>query len=897
VSDLSDRLQLALADRYRIERELGRGGMAIVYHAQDLKHGRPVAMKVLRPELAAALGHERFLQEIKIAANLHHPHILPLYDSGEGGGLLYYVMPLAEGESLRKRLEREKQLAIDEALQVAREVADALSYAHRHGVIHRDIKPENILLESGHAVVADFGIARAIDVAGGERLTETGIALGTPTYMSPEQAGGEKDLDGRSDLYSLGCVLHEMLAGQPPFTGPTVESLVQQHLSAPPPSVTAIRPSVPGWVTAALERCLAKTPADRFNPVAQFGEAISPGAAVTATGAQSPRRTRERRWLVLGAVAAALIITIAVVLDRGTTGAIAISTSNMRPVTSEPGLEYQPAISPDGQEVAYVSGSIRNLRLALRSTGEVGGGLRLGEEVEGSHWLPRWTPDSSAVAFMACVGGFAGSAGFGEPCDWKVVGKLGGSARSAGFPWSGSRWAWSRDGKRVAFAVGDSIFAYSVEDRETELLGLHPTNMANHSLAWSPDGRLIAYASDNEWWRRTVNVRNASVWILDAGGGEPVPVTDHDHMSLSPQWLPDSRHLLFVSNRDGARGVYVIEVGPEGPRGRPRMIPGVLDPHSISVSADGRRLAYARFPAQQNVWSIPISDSGVVSIDDAVPVTTLNQVVESHDISPDGEWIVFNSNIHGDMDLYRQRLDGGSQHLVADIPGNEFAPRWSPDGTEVVFYGGTGSVRQVFVVPVEGGTPEQLSALGGNELNPVLGPVWSPDGLAIAYQSTGPAALGRDGEGRTPASRIWIVSRSVPGGPWSAPVPLANLKNCLFPDWHPDGSSLACWHLPDGLVRVSRSGDVRQRYDLGGIWATVSPHFSPDGERIYFIAADEAGSKWVWWVPADHGEAVKVVALDSAEVPMITALTVGPQHLYLTIGKYESNIWVMDLEW
>jgi TolB-like protein/tetratricopeptide (TPR) repeat protein len=321
MSDVLARLQSALADRYTLERELGHGGMATVYLAEDLKHHRQVALKVLRPELAAALGPERFLREIEIAAQLHHPHVLPLYDSGEANGLLYYVMPYVEGESLRDRLEREKQLAIDDALHIAREVADALSYAHSHGVIHRDIKPENILLESGHAVVADFGIARAIDVAGGARLTETGLAIGTPAYMSPEQAGGEKELDGRSDLYSLGCVLHEMLAGQPPFTGPTVESLVHQHLSAEPPSVTAVRPSVPSWVAAALERSLAKTPADRFNPVALFGEAISPRMSTTgepgaSTSEAKPRPVWRRRGL-LGA-AAVIVLVAAVLIGRRT---------------------------------------------------------------------------------------------------------------------------------------------------------------------------------------------------------------------------------------------------------------------------------------------------------------------------------------------------------------------------------------------------------------------------------------------------------------------------------------------------------------------------------------------------------------------------------------------------
>ena len=252
--------------------------MATVYLAHDLKHDRKVAVKVLRPELVHALGPERFLREIATTANLHHPHILPLYDSGRrrtSGALLYYVMPFVEGESLRDRLKREKQLPLDDALRIAREVADALSYAHGHGVIHRDIKPENILLESGHALVADFGIARAVSTAGADRLTDTGLALGTPAYMSPEQAAGDRDVDGRSDLYSLGCVLYEMLAGQPPFSGPTVQSIARQHLTATPPPITQLRPAVPGVVAAALERALAKNPADRFNPVGQFAEALS----------------------------------------------------------------------------------------------------------------------------------------------------------------------------------------------------------------------------------------------------------------------------------------------------------------------------------------------------------------------------------------------------------------------------------------------------------------------------------------------------------------------------------------------------------------------------------------------------------------------------------------------
>ncbi len=291
MTEIISRLSTALADRYKIEREIGAGGMATVYLAEDLKLHRKVALKVLRPELAAALGPERFLREIEIAAKLHHPHILALHDSGEVDGFLYYVMPYVEGESLRDRLNREKQLPVEDALQIAREVADALGSAHRHDVIHRDIKPENILLEEGHAVVADFGIARAIHAAGGEQLTETGLAVGTPAYMSPEQAMGSKELDGRSDLYSLGCVLYEMLAGQPPFTGATVESIVHQQIAVEPRPVTELRPAVPAEVVAALSRVLSKAPADRFSPAAQFAEALAKreSAAVVATPMPSDR--------------------------------------------------------------------------------------------------------------------------------------------------------------------------------------------------------------------------------------------------------------------------------------------------------------------------------------------------------------------------------------------------------------------------------------------------------------------------------------------------------------------------------------------------------------------------------------------------------------------------------
>jgi tRNA A-37 threonylcarbamoyl transferase component Bud32/pimeloyl-ACP methyl ester carboxylesterase len=301
-----DRLKDALADRYRIDRRLGAGGMATVYLAEDLKHDRRVAIKVLRPELAAVLGAERFLQEIKTTASLQHPHILPLFDSGEADGFLYYVMPYVSGETLRNKLNSDEQLSVDEALAIARAAASALDYAHRQGVVHRDVKPENILLHEGEATVADFGIAMAVNRAGGDRLTATGVSLGTPSYMSPEQAAGDREITPATDVYSLATVLYEMLAGQPPFTADTVQAVLTRVVMEPPPAIRSLRPSVPEQVDAALTRALAKDPSDRFDTAAEFAEA----AAATSVGVSPTSQASSWRKRVLIAVATGVALVI-----------------------------------------------------------------------------------------------------------------------------------------------------------------------------------------------------------------------------------------------------------------------------------------------------------------------------------------------------------------------------------------------------------------------------------------------------------------------------------------------------------------------------------------------------------------------------------------------------------
>ena len=356
MNESTARLSAAIEGRYRIERELGAGGMATVYLAQDLKHDRKVALKVLKPELAAVLGAERFVAEIKTTAALQHPHILPLFDSGSTDGFLYYVMPYIDGETLREKLDRETQLGVDEAVRIAREVADALDYAHRHGVIHRDIKPENILLHDGRPIVADFGIALAVSAAAGGRLTETGLSLGTPHYMSPEQATAARDITGRSDIYSLASVLFEMLTGDPPHVGSSAQQIVMKIIADTPRPVNELRKSVPPHVAAALARALEKVPADRFATAADFSAALEGRLQLPVPDIRPNALGRQRNWkrVAIVALAAVVGLTASTVWLLARSGANAgdpqrvefayraNTASTDRPVVS---------ISPDGRRI------------------------------------------------------------------------------------------------------------------------------------------------------------------------------------------------------------------------------------------------------------------------------------------------------------------------------------------------------------------------------------------------------------------------------------------------------------------------------------------------------------------------------------------------------------------
>jgi Tol biopolymer transport system component/tRNA A-37 threonylcarbamoyl transferase component Bud32 len=875
MTDSASDLTAVLGGRYRVERELGAGGMATVYLADDVRHGRRVAIKVVRPELAAALGAERFLREITTTASLRHPHIVPLYDSGagDGGGTLYYIMPFVEGESLRDRLRREKQLPVPDALRIAGEVADALSYAHGRGVIHRDIKPENILLESGHAVVADFGIAQAIDAAGGERLTETGVAIGTPAYMSPEQVAGEKNLDARSDVYALGCVLYEMLAGQPPFTGPTAESVIHQHMLAAPPAVTQLRPAVSPTVASALQRAMSKAPADRFPSVAQFAEALARGSSELDRLAQMPAAaTRRRLPMVAGALGLVMIAAVAgVLLTRRAPSPIRLG--RRAPVTVDPGLELDPALSPDGKLVAY-SGA--NGVLTVRQV-EGGAPVQVVRAQDARGRWPVFLPDGQRLVFVS-------------PRGIEVVSALGGVPRLLVAGTQLARGVTvAPDGRSFAFLSHDSLFAQPLDGGPARLLA---QTYEAHSPAWSPDGRWIAYVQGNRQYINVIDLGNlaySSIWLAPAIGGTPHRVTDERSAHASPAWA-SAQSLLFVSDQDGGRDAYEISLKNDGsPRAAPVRITTGLGPYAIGVSRDGRRIAYAPLTETSNVWSVAVPATGSVSVSTAVPETQGNQLIENAGVSADGKWLGYSGDRNGTSQIYVVRLGvkgAETQQVTSDSAGSYWVA-WSPDAKEIAFHRFHGERRRIFVSPIEGGAAVPVT--DGSEDD--RSPEWSPDGhqlLLLANWGTKPA--------------VRVTTRTA-DGQWSKPrtIPIVIGGDTIasgLSDWSPDGRFIACGCGEGGIVIAPVDGGPARR--LAASFSTAGwafPQWSADGRTVYYVSEDSGRVVAVVGVPVNGGPERAVVRFDDPTRPWHRyGFRVRAGRIFFTLGSRESDVWVADIE-
>jgi serine/threonine-protein kinase len=851
------RLTAAVADRYRLERELGAGGMATVYLAHDIRHDRKVALKVLRPELAAILGPERFLNEIRITAHLDHPHILTLIDSGAAHGFLYYVLPFVRGESLRDQLKRERQLGIDQALAITRQVASAVDYAHRQGVIHRDIKPENILLQEGEAMLADFGIALAVKEAAGRRLTATGISLGTPEYMSPEQAMGDRQPDVRSDVYSLGAVVYEMLVGEPPA----------KRLTERPPPIRTVRETVPEGVDHAVARALARTPADRFASAGDFAAALHQGlevrAPVVPTGGWRPG------WRVLsGALAVA---TLAFVVWRVWLAPAPVPTvGRSEQLTAEPGLEIQPAISPDGRFVAYSAGTATRMRIFVRP---VGGGrtIPLTDDSTAVQIQPRWSPDGTSVLFLARGGASVAPAFGGTP---RAIAPRAGSA------------AWSPDGKAIAIVHRDSLLVISPAGGNERYVGPG----GGHSCVWSPDGRWIACVRGgfntvtvNPGSHTFGNLAPSDIVLLSSAGGVPVPLVEQRTFNQSPVWSPDGRQLLFVSSRDGPRDVYALTIGSSGrARGEPRRLTTGLGAISISLSADGERLAYAVYSARSNIWSLPIPAGDAVTADAAAPVTTENQVIESMRVSRDGRWLLYDSDLRGNADVYRIPVGGGAVEQLTSGPADEFAPDLSPDGRAVAYHSWRTGTRDIEVKPLDGGPIEYVTATPAHESYPV----WSPDGRAIVFcDQRIPYAL--------------FVTRREGNGRWSAP---SRLVEGIGHDWSPDGLSIAFAGGPDiytgPVMVVPAAGGEGRRLVVPALGALPAAQvvWSPDGRMVYYKAHDAEGHATLWGVAATGGAPRLLVRFEDPERQSSRRdFATDGRRFYFAIEDRQSDVWVAEL--
>jgi Tol biopolymer transport system component len=676
VTESSERLSLALADRYRLERELGAGGMATVYLAQDLKHDRQVAIKVLRPELAAVIGAERFLSEIRTTANLQHPHILPLFDSGAADSFLFYVMPFVEGESLRDRLNREKQLPVADAVRIATEIAGALDYAHRRNVIHRDIKPENILLHDGRALVADFGIALAASKAGGGRMTETGMSLGTPTYMSPEQAMGEREITARSDVYALGAITYEMLVGEPPFTGPTAQAIVAKVMTVEPARLIGQRKSIPPAVEAAVFTALEKLPADRFATAAEFAAALVSLQATTVRIAAQPVARLPRRGWLPGGVAAAVILLAGVLAGHrmaprgeGTPAMVRATLDLGDSTVIRPIGNIRLAIAPSGRRVAFIGNDGADAALWVRELDQPSA-HRL-PDTKGA-FAPFFSPDGESIGFFTAAGGHAAM---------KVIPAGGGVARTV---------------------VQDSVASFGGAD-------------------WGDNGQI--YFTNSARSLSRVAATGGGVTRIsspDSASG----VKEHDY----PDVLPGSKQafVMLWKGSLGSNRVGVIDLGSgavtelaEGSYAR------YLSPGLVVIGASDGRLLVSHFDPRKN----RLTDPPALMLED-VQDEISNGTVEFA-VAENGT-LAYQPKHGGNVGVVWVDRSGHDVPVDTTLKGNFSSATLSPDGTQIAVARSVSGGSQIWVKQLRTGAFSRIS----QELEDADRPVWTPDGRYVGFLAT-----------------------------------------------------------------------------------------------------------------------------------------------------------------
>jgi len=817
-------LSQALEGRYAIDREIGRGGMATVYLARDLRHDREVAIKVLRPELAAVIGAERFLAEIKTTANLQHPHILPLHDSGEVNGAVFYVMPFVEGESLRDRLQREKQLPIAEAVRIATEVASALNYAHRHGVIHRDIKPENILLHDGRALVADFGIALAASSAG-SRMTETGMSLGTPHYMSPEQAMGERTLDARTDLYALGCVLYEMLTGDPPFTGSTAQAIVAKVMTEKPVPPSRGRDTVPEAVEDAVLTTLAKLPADRFTSAAEFAEALNSGSPTRVT----PRGRRAERLASgpgRGVVLAGVIVVLAGLAawgwlrPRGIAGAEGTTRADLLLPESAP-VEFigeatigvgqtAIAISEDGRTLAYVGGGGNRPRIYIRPLDRFEVAPLAGTE---GAFRPFFSPDGAWIGFFA-------------DNQLRKVATVGGPVTTLAEASQTTGGVWTRTGDivftsdlsqsalmRVSASGGQPVRLHGEARMEcSKTMSLLPdagwilcTGVSDQAFTF-----LLAYALESGEHRVLVRAGEARAWQV----GQPIP--DDVLIGSTPLYRSDGN--LLYTRPDGT--LLSLRFDPDRliTSGDPVVVAtGIRQEswtHHAQVAAAGNgTIAYiAGSDAHLGVLAW-LDRRGRV---DTLPFPAANSL--GTDVSPNGAQVaVAIPAVSGALELWLYDLRSGNRsRLLTNLSGSE--SRWTSDGKYVIA-GLMGGV----LVRVDPTRPGQLDTLARTSIYPFA--LSRNDRFLLG--SPGQQAL--TGEVQLGTYRITLDGSLPP-----EPVTLGGQAGGAYgPTLSPDDRWVAYLGRAGGVF-VEPYPPTGEIYRISGQLDGDVPYWSAGGDEIFF---------------------------------------------------------------
>ncbi|HUF70524.1 MAG TPA: protein kinase [Longimicrobiales bacterium] len=800
-----ERLAAALADRYRIERELGAGGMATVYLAEDLKHRRRVAVKVLKPELAAVLGAERFVQEITTTAALQHPHILPLFDSGEADGFLFYVMPFVDGETLRSKLDRETQLGVEEAVRIASDVADALHYAHSNGVIHRDIKPENILLANGRPMVADFGIALAVSAAAGGRMTETGLSLGTPHYMSPEQATAEKEIGARSDVYSLASVLYEMLAGQPPHTGGSAQQIIMKIITETPAPVTQYRKSVPPNVAAAIAKALEKLPADRFESAQAFADALAnlafTPAAFHASHPAAPTSRSWRTWLTdprswAALLALAMLGSIALpnlaTSGRSNAEAATLRFSIQGPADSSilaigaPGFWNVPVISSDGRLIAFgahtSAGHVIYLR-ALDSFEAVA--------IPGEGRGPFFSPNNAAVAF------FRGAEVWTADVAERVATRVGALSEIV---WDITSAVWHPDG-RILVAGARGLWALPATGGEATLLVATDSTGRERfdDVNVVRDGRILLNVDAGPEPRTEVVTADGRTRVRIATGLEQVQVVE-DIMFYTQGG--QTRATRFDLKRLEPVGTAVA-----------------LQDHPATRS--GRSIVWVEGSGLRDLEHVWVSRNGEVT-----PLGIAPGFYRWPRVAPDGNRIAFGVSLGPAGDLRTIVLRTGATARVAG--GSE--PVWSIDGRHVFTSRGNRPLGGLIMHIADGSrAPDTLLALDRGDAWPTG---LSPDGRWLAYYG---ATLGAgEGSDATDPNDLMFMDLTTRE---SRRIRLTGAQRGAR--FSSDGRWVAYQSTESGgeevYVRPWPDMDVRYQVSTDG---GIEPVWAPDGNTLYYRHRD-----------------------------------------------------------